>query len=1221
MIKLALWFIGLWMFLAVCLVHAQNPQTQTAPIYAVNAKYDNGVAPGYWPTQLSIANGSGGTIAAATGLNINVGPGTVNCGSGTIVSYVGGTKALTASATNRIYLDTTSSCAVSVKTTAFVGTDIPLAVVVAGSSTITSISDVRTPFNVPPIGSGLADPGGNGFVYRTSLNVTAVGTLSQLIAAYWFDSSCATDSILQKDGTCTTGGGSGAPFGGTGTTNPTVNSATTLAALVTACGSGPTTIQITIPLSPTTISTPKNCALQFSDGGSITYNAGQTITINGPILAPDNQQVFINGGGTLVVNSQNYWKSVGWFGAVADGVFIVGGGTGTDNSAAWTACQSSITLGVCYFAPGVYRSETGPTITTQNTGVECGTYGWSGSQGGFPTVIFTNSASVTQLFANGGSISTPINGFILKNCMLARTNTPSSGSISLRMNYTSSAVVERNNFADSAIGIQSLFNPSGAQGTFTNNLVSWCYTGVGSAGFAYVGFDLQGGSTGYFSQRVENNNVSNRCGSSQSASLGYKLSGQIQDLNMDHNFTDSVGTGISGNGTLGGDVRINNQTDDSPYTECEFFSLSGGAAQVNTVYINNLWCALGRSSETNGTEITGSGSVSISDAIYWNGQNVPSLFVHSGSLVNVHNSTFQLSQGHSGSGIGQGFVYNASIGDISHNRFIGNGQVWSTPMNQFINTSNAVFQGNLFIAATGPAVNFDASSNNNQYANITNSYNGMTFVDTTGTNSLTVSGSTTNSLTMDNSGIGDASGSTFNGSVARKISYNTIGAAPLNSPTFTGTVTIPSGASIAGFAPLASPTFIGTPSGPTASGGTSTGQFATTAFVQAAIAAAGTGAGIVTYSGPSLTFSGTQFFPIGGGATASTTETNVDIDSPAAVTIQNMTVQMSAAPGVGNSAVYTWRKNASDTALTCTISGASATSCSDTSHNFTTASLDLLDIKAVTTGTIIGTPTVVMAAQVGLSATTSTAWSAVTPATNANAGNFNMGNGTVLGPTGTGVVNANQVNGATIPVSQTSLASDSSGHIIAGSGSGNAFNIGSLVTWTPSGGMAGSFSGGVFTVTTAGSTLTVTGIPSTFLNLYPKVFGAMASNGVINAIFNADTGTHYEWNCEEMKGNGSSQVTSCGGAASAAAITNAFIFGSLSAEGTMEIPNYTNTTFPKAIHVTGTYFASSSSQTNNSEYFTRGIWNPTSQAAITSITFTCGVNCAIGSQFQLLASN
>lgn len=52
-------------------------------------------------------------------------------------------------------------------------------------------------------------------------------------------------------------------------------------------------------------------------------------------------------------------------------------------------------------------------------------------------------------------------------------------------------------------------------------------------------------------------------------------------------------------------------------------------------------------------------------------------------------------------------------------------------------------------------------------------------------------GTTTNPLTMNNSGSGAASGTTFNGSAAQTISYNTIGAAPLASPTFTGIVTSP----------------------------------------------------------------------------------------------------------------------------------------------------------------------------------------------------------------------------------------------------------------------------------------------------------------------------------------------------------------------------------------------------------------------------------------------
>lgn len=246
-------------------------------------------------------------------------------------------------------------------------------------------------------------------------------------------------------------------------------------------------------------------------------------------------------------------------------------------------------------------------------------------------------------------------------------------------------------------------------------------------------------------------------------------------------------------------------------------------------------------------------------------------------------------------------------------------------------------------------------------------------------------GTTTNSLTMNSSGSGAASGATFNGSAAETISYNTIGAAPTASPTFTGA-----------------------PTAPTATAGTNTTQLATTAFVQAAIAAASTGAGIVTYSGPSITFSGTQYIPIGGGASASATEANVDVDSPAAVTIQNMTVQMSAAPGTGNSVAFTWRKNGANQALTCTISN-SATSCSDTTHQFTTSSLDLLSIQMVTSGTIVGTPTVVAAAQVGVAASGGTAFSSLTSGTNTGAAMV-VGSGASLATTGTGTISANQLN-------------------------------------------------------------------------------------------------------------------------------------------------------------------------------------------------------------------
>jgi hypothetical protein len=159
------------LFCVAVMGYGQNPQSQTAPLYAVNAKYTNGVAPGYWPTQLPV-----GSEPAATGLDINIGPGTVNCGSGAILAYAGGSFPLTANTTNYIYLNTSSSCAPQVKTTAFVGADIPIATVVTGSSTISSLTDDRTPFTVPPASgtapiNGIVDTTGGTFAATCGLTL------------------------------------------------------------------------------------------------------------------------------------------------------------------------------------------------------------------------------------------------------------------------------------------------------------------------------------------------------------------------------------------------------------------------------------------------------------------------------------------------------------------------------------------------------------------------------------------------------------------------------------------------------------------------------------------------------------------------------------------------------------------------------------------------------------------------------------------------------------------------------------------------------------------------------------------------------------------------------------------------------------------------------------------------------------------------------------------
>ena len=121
------------------------------------------------------------------------------------------------------------------------------------------------------------------------------------------------------------------------------------------------------------------------------------------------------------------------------------------------------------------------------------------------------------------------------------------------------------------------------------------------------------------------------------------------------------------------------------------------------------------------------------------------------------------------------------------------------------------------------------------------------------------------------------------------------------------------------------------------------------------------GAGITVFSGATA-LTGTQYFPIGGGVLPSVTESQSNTFSPQTATVSNFYVNIGTAPGVGNTIVFTWRDTAASQALTCTITGAAATSCSDLTHSFKATLGDALDIQAVVTGTIAGTPIIVMSA-------------------------------------------------------------------------------------------------------------------------------------------------------------------------------------------------------------------------------------------------------------------
>jgi hypothetical protein len=84
--------------------------------------------------------------SAGGGLTLNIAAGRAFCG-GSVITYAGGTLTMSASATNRVYLNTASSCVPAVKSTAFTNSDIPIATVTTSGSAITLVADARTMFN------------------------------------------------------------------------------------------------------------------------------------------------------------------------------------------------------------------------------------------------------------------------------------------------------------------------------------------------------------------------------------------------------------------------------------------------------------------------------------------------------------------------------------------------------------------------------------------------------------------------------------------------------------------------------------------------------------------------------------------------------------------------------------------------------------------------------------------------------------------------------------------------------------------------------------------------------------------------------------------------------------------------------------------------------------------------------------------------------------------
>ena len=190
-----------------------------------------------------------------------------------------------------------------------------------------------------------------------------------------------------------------------------------------------------------------------------------------------------------------------------------------------------------------------------------------------------------------------------------------------------------------------------------------------------------------------------------------------------------------------------------------------------------------------------------------------------------------------------------------------------------------------------------------------------------------------------------------------------------------------------------------------------------------------------------------------------------------------------------------------------------------------------------------------------------------------------------------------------------------------GSGTGgNYINIGSAVTWAGSGSLVGSFSGGQFAVSTTGTTITISSIPGTYLNLEVVVNGTTSASAQedVEAQFNADSGNDYQYN--DFYG---SAINSTAQAANAHATSVAHVCavgetGNYAGGGKFIIPQYAGTTFYKA--VTGTCAAGQASTAYQGSYIYFDTWASTS--AITSITLTLASgNWTVGDTISIYGTN
>jgi hypothetical protein len=328
-------------------------------------------------------------------------------------------------------------------------------------------------------------------------------------------------------------------------------------------------------------------------------------------------------------------------------------------------------------------------------------------------------------------------------------------------------------------------------------------------------------------------------------------------------------------------------------------------------------------------------------------------------------------------------------------------------------------------------------------------------------------------------------------------------------------------------------------------------------------------------------------------------------------------------------------------------------------------------IKAVTTGTVVGTPTVVMGTQFGIAAAgartnvainggatlPSLSITGVIPVTCSNttaSGTAQLcSTGLSITPTAgnciTYLTNTANTGALTLNVDSSSaygvykwggstavasgdipankpipLCFDAASHWDASDignapsgGGGNYVNITSGLT--ASGCTISGSAPYVCTVGTAVSSITISSIPGTYLNLELVMNGTNSTAAPVNvfAQFNGDSGSDYDY-VGIYTGGGISPATSYAGAASSAQICGLGKTGSFAGGGKVVFPGYSGTAFYKTAN--GDCYQGTSSTSFAYKTNVGMAWHST--AAITSITLILSAgNFSAGDTFVLYGTN